>query len=70
MIGEVSIYGVFVSPLLLFVAAALPLTALLRRLLAARGAYRFVWHRALFDFSLFDIVLGVVSFAAEHVLSP
>jgi hypothetical protein len=70
MIGEVSIYGVFVSPLLLFVAVAYPLTALLRRLLAATGAYRFVWHRPLFDFSLFVIILGAIAAAAEHFVSP
>ena len=40
MIGEVDIYGVFVPPLLLWVGAALPLTALLRRLLALPASSR------------------------------
>jgi hypothetical protein len=70
VIGEVSIGGVFVSPLLLFVAAAFVLTALLRRLLAASGAYRFVWHRPLFDFALFVITLGAVAAAAAHLIAP
>ena len=60
MIGEIDIYGVFVPPLLLWVGAALPLLALLRRLLARLGFYRFVWHRPLFDFALLVIVLGGV----------
>jgi hypothetical protein len=60
MIGEIDIYGVFVPPLLLWVGAALPLTSLLRRLLARLGFYRFIWHRPLFDFALLVIVLGGV----------
>lgn len=70
MIGEFSIHGVLVPPLLLWVAAALPLSALLRRLLAACGAYRFVWHRPLFDFAVLVILIGAVSLVAERFLSP
>jgi hypothetical protein len=60
MIGEIDLYGVFVSPLLIWVLAALPIIALLRRLLARAGVYRFVWHRPLFDLALLIIVLGGV----------
>lgn len=60
MIGEIDVYGVFVPPLLLWVGAALPLTAVLRRVLRMAGFYRFVWHRPLFDFALLVIVLGAV----------
>jgi hypothetical protein len=60
MIGEIDVYGVFVPPLLLWVAAALPLTAVLRRMLRWVGFYRLVWHRPLFDFALLVIVLGAV----------
>ena len=70
MIGEINIYGVFVPPLLLWVAAALPLTALLRRGLARFGFYRFVWHRPLFDFALLVVVLGGVVGVTSRWLVP
>jgi hypothetical protein len=60
MIGEINLHGVFVPALLVLTLAALLLSSLLRRLLAATGFYRFVWHPALFDFCLFIIVLGGV----------
>ena len=60
MIGEIDLYGVFLPPLLVWIGAALPLTAVLRRLLRWLGFYRFVWHRPLFDFALLIIVLGAV----------
>jgi hypothetical protein len=60
MIGEIDLYGVFLPPLLVWIGAALPLTAVLRRLLRWLGFYRLVWHRPLFDFALLIIVLGAV----------
>ena len=60
MISEVNIYGLFVSPMLLWVGAALLLSAVVRRLLAWLGFYRFVWHRPLFDLALLVILLGGV----------
>jgi Protein of unknown function (DUF1656) len=70
MIGEIDVYGVFVPPLLIWVGAALPLTAVLRRLLRWVGFYRFVWHRPLFDFALLVIVLGGVVAAAARWVAP
>lgn len=61
MIGEISIAGVFLPPLLLCAGIALVLNILLRRALAAFGFYRFVWHPALFDLALFVIILGGLS---------
>lgn len=58
MIGEVSLYGIYVPPLLLLALLAFGLSRLCSRLLARTGWYRHVWHPALFDFSLFVIVLG------------
>jgi hypothetical protein len=66
MIGELDLYGVFVPPLLVWTGVALPLTAILRRLLRWIGFYRFVWHRPLFDFALLVIVLGAVVAAATR----
>ena len=53
MIGEIDIYGVFIPPLLVWVCAALPLTAVLRRLLRWLGVYRLVWHPPLVRLALF-----------------
>jgi Protein of unknown function (DUF1656) len=66
MIGEIDVYGVFVPPLLVWIGAALPLTAALRRLLSWFGFYRVVWHRPLFDFALLVIVLGAVVAASAR----
>ncbi|TFW31115.1 DUF1656 domain-containing protein [Massilia horti] len=66
MIGEVSLYGLYVPPLLLLTLVALAISSLLNRLLARTGFYRLVWHPALFDFSLFVIILGSLSFFASN----
>ena len=70
MIGEVDVSGVFVPSLLLWVGAALPLTAVLRRVLRWCGFYKFVWHRPLFDLALLVIVLGAVVALANRWVSP
>lgn len=70
MTAEIDLYGVFIPSLLLWVGAALPLTAVLRRLLRWLGFYRFVWHRPLFDFALLVIVLGGVVALTAHWVIP
>jgi len=68
MIGEVSLYGIYFPPLLLLALAALVVSRLLNRVLARTGFYRHVWHPALFDFSLFVIVLGsLVHFGSRFI---
>jgi protein-S-isoprenylcysteine O-methyltransferase Ste14 len=66
MIGEVSLYGLYFPPLLLLTVPALLVSRVLNRVLARVGAYRYIWHPALFDFSLFVVVLGCLSFFASH----
>jgi hypothetical protein len=66
MIGEVSLYGLYVPPLLLLAVLALVVSRVLNLFLARLGLYRFVWHPALFDFSLFILVLGSLSFFASN----
>ena len=61
MIGEISLYGIYVPWLLLMALLALALSRALSYLLARVGFYRLVWHPALFDFAMFIIVLGAVS---------
>lgn len=60
MTATFDLHGVFVSALLVWVALALALTGILRRILDHADAYRFVWHRPLFDLSLFVLVLGSI----------
>jgi protein-S-isoprenylcysteine O-methyltransferase Ste14 len=69
MIGEISLFGLYVPTLLLLVVPALVVSRLLSRALARAGFYRFIWHPALFDFSLFVIVLGSLAFLASKWLS-
>jgi hypothetical protein len=60
MIGESDINGVFISAVLVSALIALGLSFVVRRLLALVGAYRFIWHPALFDTALFVILWAVV----------
>jgi hypothetical protein len=62
MIGEISLEGLYLPPLLLLTLAALGISRLLNLALARTGFYRLVWHPALFDLSLFVIVLGTLAY--------
>lgn len=70
MTGEMDVYGVFVPSLLVWVIAALALTAGLRRVLRWLGFYRLVWHRPLFDLALLVIVLGAVVAVSARGVAP
>jgi protein-S-isoprenylcysteine O-methyltransferase Ste14 len=61
MIGEISLYGIFVPWLLLLALLALALSRGLSFVLARAGFYRLVWHPALFDLALFVLLLGALS---------
>lgn len=65
MIGEVSLYGIYVPWLLLLSLLALAASRLVSHLLARIGFYRLVWHPALFDFALFVILLGAFTFLSS-----
>ena len=69
MIGEFDIYGVYFPAFAIFAAIAFLLqVVIIRRLLDACGVYRLVWHRALFDFAIYVILLGVVTAAGANFL--
>jgi len=68
MIGEFDIYGVYLPAFAVFAAIAFVLQVVIKRLLDACGAYRFVWHRALFDLAVYVILLAVVTAAAATIL--
>lgn len=60
MIGELDLYGIFVSPLLGLALLALLVSYPLRRGLERLGFYRWAWHRPLVDAALYVIVLGAL----------
>jgi hypothetical protein len=60
MSGEIDFYGVFVPGLLVLMLAAFVITTCIRVVLTGLGFYRAVWHRSLFNLSLYVIVLGAV----------
>ena len=68
VIGEIDIYGVYFPAFAVFAAIAFVLQLLTKRLLDARGVYRFVWHRALFDLAIYVILLAVVTAAVATIL--
>jgi hypothetical protein len=56
--AEIDIFGVYVAPISLLMVAAWLVTIALRRVASRFGLLRFVWHRALFVFSVYMIVLS------------
>jgi hypothetical protein len=57
MIKEIDLAGLYLSPMLGYLLVAFVLTGLLRFVLGRIGAYRWIWHPALFDLSLLVIIL-------------
>jgi Protein of unknown function (DUF1656) len=66
---DIDIAGVLVPALLLWLAIAYVLSALLSAQLRRVGFYRFVWHRALFDFAIFVCLLGGVVYLSSEYLT-
>lgn len=61
MIGEASFFGLYLPWVMVLCMVSLPATWAVRRLMAAAGFYRWVWHPALFDMALYLIVLYALS---------
>jgi hypothetical protein len=57
---EVNLFGVYVAPISVMLAAAWVVTIGLRRLAARFGLLRYVWHPAVFVFSVYVIVLSSI----------
>jgi hypothetical protein len=58
MSGEFSLYGVFIPTLFVLMLLAFVVHSGLRLLLLKVGAYRHLWHPALFNLALYVLVLG------------
>ena len=54
---EIDVFGVFVSPIVPLIVIAFAITMVLRWGAVELGWVRGIWHPALFEFSVFIIVL-------------
>jgi len=57
---EVNLFGVYVAPISVMMVAAWVVTITLRWSAARFGLLRYVWHPALFVFSVYMIVLSTM----------
>lgn len=57
MTGETSLVGMYLPWLMLLALLALGVAWGVRRVLAAIGFYRWVWHPPLFDLALYALLL-------------
>jgi hypothetical protein len=57
---DINLFGVYVAPMSLIMAAAWVVTILLRRFAARFGLLRYVWHPAVFVFAVYMIVLSSI----------
>ena len=66
MIGEARFYGLYLPWIMVLALGALLALWAVRRLLAATGAYRWVWHPALFDMALYLLLLYALSRVSSY----
>ncbi len=67
MIGEANFYGLYLPWLMPLALLALIALFAVRRLLAAVGCYRRIWHPALFDMALYVLLLYGLSSVTAHL---
>jgi protein AaeX len=65
--AEINLFGVYVAPISVMMAAAWVIMIGMRRFVARFGLLRHVWHPAVFVFAVYMIVLStiVLAFAAR-----
>ena len=54
---EIDVFGVFISPIIPLIVIAFAITMVVRLVAVELGWVRGIWHPALFEFSVFIIVL-------------
>jgi hypothetical protein len=59
--------GVFAPAALVWAAAAFLLSSLIGRVLSRTRFYSLIWHRALFDFSIFVLLWGAIAAIPCHL---
>jgi protein AaeX len=57
-LAEIDLFGVYVAPISVMMVGAWLITMALRRLAGRFGLLRYVWHPALFVFSVYIIILS------------
>jgi hypothetical protein len=60
MLKEINLDGIFIAPFAGYLAVALILFFPLRLLFDRLAIHRWVWHRPLFDISIFVIILSLI----------
>ncbi len=60
MIEDVDIVGIFAPAVVLLMLVAWMLNLGVKRVLEEVGFYRLVWHRHLFDLSMYVVILGIL----------
>jgi hypothetical protein len=63
---EIDLFGVYVAPISVMMVAAWLVVIALRRVAARSGLLRYVWHPALFVFSVYVIVLSSIVLVAAR----
>ncbi len=63
---EINLFGVYVAPISVMMVAAWVVTITLRWSAARFGLLRYVWHPALFVFSVYMIVLSSMVLVATR----
>jgi membrane-anchored protein YejM (alkaline phosphatase superfamily) len=64
--SEVNVLGVYIAPMSVMLLAAWVVTIALRRVAARYDLLTYVWHPALFVFSVYLIVLSSITFIVAH----
>ena len=63
---EVNLLGVYVAPISVMMLAAWCVTMVLRRVAGRFGLLAYVWHPALFVFTVYIIVLSTIVLAVSR----
>ncbi|WP_280155774.1 DUF1656 domain-containing protein [Piscinibacter sp. XHJ-5] len=66
MIADINLFGLFFDVALITALVAVAALTILRRVLVALGAYRWVWHPPLVDLALFAVLWLALALAATH----
>jgi hypothetical protein len=66
MIADINLFGMLFDVALVTALVAAAALAVLRRILVATNAYRWVWHPPLVDLALFGVLWLALAVAAVH----
>jgi hypothetical protein len=58
--NEINLFGLYVAPIMLILAAAWVAYVIIRRIVARFGLIQRVWHPALFELALYVIIVSLI----------